>query len=118
MVLIGLGSLLILFFMDGMKIELIVIGISMAPILLALELNRRNQIQAAGSIMAVALIIMVTVLATVGQGIYDIAVMSYPAILIIASLILRRNSTIYLTIFSILCLGWLIFGNIYGFYQP
>jgi len=118
MVLIGLGSLSILFVMEGLKIEMIVIGFSMTPILLALEFNRRNNTQLAGSIMAVSLLIMVTILATLGQGIYDISVMSYPAILIIASLILRRNSTIYLTIMAIGCLGWLIFGDIYGFYQP
>ena len=117
-VLIGLGSLLILFLTQGLKIEPIVIGIGMAPILAALELNRRSQTQLAGSIMAVALTMMVTVLATLGQGIHDIAVMSYPAILITASLILRRNTTIYLTILGVLCLGWLTFGDMYGFYKP
>jgi len=118
MVLIGMGSLSILFFIEGLKTERIVIGIGMTPILLALGLNRRNKTQLAGSIMAVSLMIMVTILATIGQGIYDISVMSYPAILIIASLILRRNTTIYLTIIAITCLGWLIFGDIYDFYQP
>jgi len=117
-VLIGMGSLLILFFLERLRVELIVISLSTVPILLALELNRRDNTQIAGTIIAVALTIMVTVLATLGQGIYDIAVISYPAILIIASLILRRNTMVYLTIIIVACLGWLIFGDIYGLYQP
>jgi len=118
LILMGMGSLAILFFKDGLTIELMVMGISALPILFALELNRRNNIQLAGTIIAVALTLMITILATIGQGIYDIAVMAYPAILIVASLILRRNTTIYLTVFLIACIGWLIFGEMYGFYQP
>src|SRR5215207_9460390 len=117
-ILIGLSSLSILFFMDGLATELVAMGISAMLVLFALELNRRNNTQLAGTIIAVALTTMITVLATIGQGIYDIAVMGYPAVLIVATLILKRNTTIYLTIFLIACIGWLIFGDTYGIYQP
>src|SRR5258706_822249 len=116
-VLIGLGCLLVLFFKEGSGMELTVIGLSIVPIFFAVELNRRNNTQVAGTIIAIVLTVMVTVLATLGQGIYDIAVMSYPAILIFASLILGRNNSIYLALLLIICVGWLIFGDIYGLYQ-
>src|SRR5690349_11465233 len=79
-VLIGLGCLLVLFFKEGSGIELTVIGLSTVPIFFALELNRRNNTQVAGAIIAIVSTIMVTALATLGQGIHDIAIMSYPAI--------------------------------------
>src|SRR5258706_8223273 len=97
--------------------ELTVIGLSTVPIFFALELNRRNNTQVAGTIIAIVLTITVTVLAALGQGIYDIAVMFYPTILIFASFILGRNNIIYLAFLLIICVGWLIFGDIYGLYQ-
>ena len=117
-ILIGMGFLMLVFLGEGLRMQFFIMGLSTLPILFALELNRRNSTQIAGIIVAIVLTIMITILATFGQGIYDIAVMTYPAILIVASLILRRNTTIYLTIFIIICMGWLIFGNVYGIYQP
>ncbi len=117
-VLIGQGITLIVFFKEGMSTELIVMAIGILPILATLELNRRNYTQVAGGIFAASLTILITLLATIGWGIYDIAIISYPAILVIASLILRRNITIYLTILILGCVAWLVFGGILGIYQP
>jgi len=118
LLLAGLIGLAILFFKQGLIKEIYVIVISILFILTALEINRRNNQQLAGAIIAVTLTLMVTILATIGEGIYDIGVMFYPVILILTSLILNRKSIIYLTFFIIACIGWLVFGNIYGFYQP
>lgn len=118
LILTGMGSLAFLFFREESVKELIALGISAAIILLALAFNRKDKTQRAGLIIALVLTTMITMLATIGQGIYDIAVMAYPATLIIASFVLRRNTTTYLTAFLITCVGWLIFGNIYGLYQP
>jgi hypothetical protein len=44
--------------------------------------------------------------------------MAYPAILILAGLILQRNASIQLTFLIVACVAWLVFGEIQGWYQP
>lgn len=118
LILVGLGSVAILLVKGGWWREAIGLAIGMLPIIFAFELNRRNNAQLAGSLIAVTLTLAITALATIGEGIYDIGVMAYPAILLTAALVLRRNTTIYLTIFMLASIGWLIFGDLYGLYQP
>jgi PAS domain S-box-containing protein len=118
LVLTGQVGVLAIYFQEGMTLDFFVMVLGVIPILAALELNRRNNIQAAGSILAVSLTLFITMLATIGNGIYDIGVTAYPAILIIASLILRRNTTLYLTLLVLACIAWLVFGGILGLYLP
>jgi PAS domain S-box-containing protein len=113
-----LGIIIFFYYLGGQKTEMLVMGINILPILAALELARINRTEAAGTIIAFMLTFMVTVLATIGQGINDIGVMALPAILLIASLILRREITISLTLFMIVCCGWLVYGQVFGVYQP
>ncbi len=117
-VFMSLIVLLFIYLKNNYPIEATVTVLSLIPILATFELNRRGKIQAAGGILAVVLILMVTALATVGQGIHDIGIMAYPSILLIASLILKRRSIILLTILTIVCTGWLVFGQFYGAYTP
>ncbi len=118
LILCGQLVVLALYIKEGMDSESLIMAFGMFPIFAALELNRRNKTQVAGYILTLSLAILVTALATIGAGIYDIGIISYPAILIIASLILRRNSTIYLTFLILVCVAWLVFGGILGIYQP
>jgi len=112
-------SIIVIFLIrDGAYQDVDVIGFSIIPILTALLLVYHNHIQLGGGIVATALTLTVTILATMGQGIYDIGTMAFPAILIIASLILHRKAIIYLTGFIVLCNAWLIFGDLYNWYQP
>jgi PAS domain S-box-containing protein len=117
-VLAGQVCMLYVFHRELMNTEFIVMAFGTLPILATLELNRRDNTQTAGGILAVSLTVLTTVLATMGAGIYDIAVMSYPAILVIGSLILKRGSTDYLTLLIIGCVAWLVLGSTLGFYQP
>ncbi|MFT3895866.1 MAG: PAS domain S-box protein [Anaerolineales bacterium] len=117
-ILILMAVIIYFYYLSGLKTEIIIIGVGTVPILIALELARENRIQVAGFIISFSLTIMVTILATIGQGINDIGMMAFPAILLIASLILRREITVSLTFFMILCSAWLVYGNIYHFYQP
>lgn len=117
-VFINLLILLFIYRKNNYPIESTITTLSLIPILFAFELNRRGRIQLSGNILAIILILMVTGLATVGQGIHDIAIMAYPPILLIASLILRKRNIILLTILTITCTGWLVFGQLYGVYQP
>ncbi|MBL7942315.1 MAG: PAS domain-containing protein, partial [Flavobacteriales bacterium] len=110
--------LLFLYFQNKYLPEAVITAISLIPLLFVLELTRRSKIQAAGGLLAVVLLTMVTALATVGQGIHDIGIMAYPSILLIISLIVRRKSFIFLTLLTVLCAAWLVFGEIFGIYKP
>lgn len=119
--LVAFMSLIVLLFIylkNNYPIEAAITALSLIPILAAFELNRRGKVQATGNVIVVVLIIMVTALATVGQGIHDIGIIAYPSILLIASLILKKRSIILLTILTVACTGWLIFGQLYGAYTP
>ena len=117
-VLMVLGIILYLYRRAGMMGEIAVTGVGILPILAAFEIARRNHIEVAGSIISFTMTLMVTVLATIGQGIHDLAIMAYPGILLIASLILRRKITMILTALMITCCGWLVFGEMYHLFQP
>jgi signal transduction histidine kinase len=65
----------------------------------------------------VTIILLITWLATLGQGLYDIGILGYPVILIVAGLVLRGRVIMYLAFFIILCIGWLTFGNYFSLYD-
>lgn len=118
LILLAQGGILALYVTGGLAKDALIISLGMLPILLASALIYRKKTETGGAIIAISLTVMITILATIGQGIYDIGTMAFPAILIIASLILKRNTVFYLTGLIILCNGWLIFGAVYGLYQP
>ena len=94
------------------------IAISLIPIIATYYLIHREQFEFAGMFLAILMIAMNTVLASRGLGIHNISNLAYPAILIVASLVTRTRTMIFLTILSILSMGWLVFGEIYGLYTP
>lgn len=93
-------------------------AIGIVPILVAILLLRENAISVPSTLLAVTIILLITYLATFGQGIHDIGLLGYPVILIVAGLILRGRVILYLAILIIMCSGWLVFGDIYGLYTP
>jgi signal transduction histidine kinase len=94
------------------------IAIGLVPILGSILFLRKNAISVPSTVLAVTIILLITLLATFGQGIHDLGLLGYPVILIVAGLILRGRVILYLAILIILCLGWLVFGDIYGLYEP
>ena len=96
----------------------LVISIGILPIIVSLFLMRRGQISFPSVVLAVNMILLITYLTTNGNGIYDIGILGYPAILIVTGLILRGRVVAFLAGMIILCLGWLVFGDILGFYEP
>jgi len=118
LILIAQGIVALSLFFGGAVGDSIIVLIALLPILAAFGFAYWKHIQMAGEIIAISLTLMITILATVGQGIYDIGTMAFPAILIIASLILKRNSVLYLAGLIVLCNAWLIFGDILNLYQP
>ncbi len=91
-----------------------VIGLQALP----LSLIKNGKVFAGSIILMVLTLGAVTVFATIGQGIRDIAIVVFPVIYIFAGLSLNRwvfRITIALSIVSI---AWLAFGEKYGWYTP
>jgi len=99
-------------------ISALVISLGFIPTLLSLILLSRDTISVPSTILAVTLILLITWLATLNQGLYDIGILGYPVILIIAGLILRGRVIMYLAFLIILCLAWLAFGELWNWYEP
>lgn len=98
--------------------DALVTSVGIIPIVISLTLMRRGALSMPSTVMATAIILIVTGLATLNQGVYDIGVLGYPVILIVAGLILKGRVIIYLTLLIIACMGWLVFGDAWNLYQP
>jgi diguanylate cyclase (GGDEF)-like protein/PAS domain S-box-containing protein len=84
----------------------------------ALWLTQQGKPRAASVFLALMLYMIVTGLAIQGQGINDIAVVAYPALLISFSLILPRRFQLLLALLIIAAIAWLVFGAMSGLYLP
>jgi len=110
--------LIIVYLITGNYPNAEVTAIGIIPILISISLLRRDAVSVPSTILAVTIILLITCLASFGQGINDIGVLGFPVILIVAGLILRGRVILNLTLLIIGCMGWLKFGAIWGFYQP
>src|SRR5512141_1977303 len=80
-------------------LKALVTSIGFIPIVVALHLIRRDEaVSLPSTILAVTIIVLITILATFTQGIYDIGVLGFPVILIVAGLILRGKVVMNLAI--------------------
>lgn len=94
-------------------------SIGIIPIVISLLLIRREEaVSLPSTILAVTIILLITSLATFNQGMYDVGVLGYPVILIVAGLILRGRVVMYLAFLIIACMAWLVFGAIWNLYEP
>jgi signal transduction histidine kinase len=111
-------ALMIVYLLRGNYLNAGVITIGFIPILISITLLSNDAVSVPSTILAITIILLITCLATFGQGINDIGVLGFPVILIVAGLILRGRVIMYLTLLIIVCMGWLKFGAIWGFYTP
>jgi signal transduction histidine kinase len=88
------------------------------PVLASYYLARRQKFEFAAVFLSMVLIVLNTVIATKGLGIHHINVLAFPGILIVASLVTRKRTMIFLTTMTILCMAWLVFGELYNLYTP
>jgi signal transduction histidine kinase len=98
-------------------IESLMLLIGVVPIIASLILIRKKMILLPVAILSVNITLLITYIATTDNGIHDIGMMGLPVVLIITGLILRGGVIPYLTTFIIICLAWLVFGDIFGFYD-
>jgi signal transduction histidine kinase len=97
----------------------LVTSLGIIPIVVSLLMIHRDAaVSLPSTILAVTIILLITILATFTQGIYDIGVLGFPVILIVAGLILRGKVVMNLAIFIIICMAWLVFGDLFHLYTP
>lgn len=109
--------LLASYLIEGYYRNAVAASTALLPILISLYLLRRDEVSLPSTILAVSSAITITWLATLGNGIHDIGVLGYFVILIVAGLIMRGKVIMMLTAFIIACMGWLAFGEYFGWYH-
>ncbi len=95
-----------------------VVGAGIILLAVTFWLVRRGHWQAGSLVIAIGMLMTVTLIATVGQGIYDLAVMAYPIIFIFAGLTLPRayfGLSVGLTLIAVM---WLALGDANGWFVP
>lgn len=97
----------------------LVTSIGIIPIIISLLLIRRDEaVTIPSTVLAITIILLITSLATLNQGIYDIGLLGFPVILIVAGLILRGRVVMYLALLIIACMAWLVFGDLGNVFKP
>ena len=81
-------------------------------------LIRRGRLLWASMVLTVAVLALVTVVITDGQGIHDVTIVVYPAVIVLASLVLQRRPFVIVTLLTIASVGWAVFGAMAGWYLP
>ena len=112
-----LGGILIGLTNDSYVSAAILAG-GVVPALVALYLARQKRFEAASVLLAILFLVMNTALSTNGLGIHSVNNLVFPTILIIASMVSRRRTMFFLTALTVICLGWLVFGEVRGVYSP
>ncbi len=98
--------------------QAVFMAISLPFVMLSMVFLRRQKFENAAVFLTVTLFIQITIQSTAGLGIHHIANLGFPAILIIASLVIRKRTLIFLTLLAVACAAWLVFGELSGAYTP
>ena len=89
------------------------------PLILSAFFFIRNQnFEVAAVFLAIVLFLLITLIGTTGLGIHHLSNLGFPTILIVASLVTRKRTMVFLTLFAIGCTAWLVFGELSGAYTP
>ena len=79
---------------------------------------RKQLFETAAVFLAMVLFLLITMIATAGLGIHHLSNFGFPTILIVASLVTRKRTMVFLTLFAVGCAAWLVFGELSGAYTP
>lgn len=95
-----------------------IVAINIIPVIGSYFLIRQRKFELVATVLAILFITSITLIATYGEGIHHLSVMGYSTVLIIASLVIRKRMMVLLALYNILCIAWLVFGELLGFYKP
>lgn len=94
------------------------IAFTLILVLASVYLVRRQKFEITTILLTVLLITMVTINATMDLGVHHLSVLAYPVILIVASLVVQKRTMVFLTAYNIICVAWLVFGELNDLYTP
>ncbi|MBI9051802.1 MAG: diguanylate cyclase [Anaerolineaceae bacterium] len=92
--------------------------ISAMLLFIPLSILYRGYLRISGLIVVTITLVMLTLGITLGQGIHDIAIIGYPMIVVIASLLLPRRDYFFVSALTVGALAWLVFGEAFDLYIP
>jgi PAS domain S-box-containing protein len=95
-----------------------ILAISILPIPAVFLFIQRKKFEWAAVFLALLLLALITLLATLGLGIHHISNLGYPMILIVSSMVTRKRTMVFLTLCATGCVAWLVFGELSGAYTP
>ena len=103
-----------LFYGDRVLIALTLVGCAL--LIIPMVLLRRRRVRASGLAVMLIEVATVTTIATVGQGIRDLAIVTFPIIFIFAGLALERAYFRICVGLTLLAVCWLVFGESLGWF--
>lgn len=118
LILLGLFAGILIVLGNRSNFAPVLMSIGTVPVAAAYYLVSRQRFEVAAVFLSLVLILINTLLATNGVGIHHVSVLAYPAILIVASMVTKKRTMIFLTAFVIVCVGWLVFGELNRWYTP
>jgi diguanylate cyclase (GGDEF)-like protein len=98
--------------------EAISLTVALPLVLFAFFFIKRKQFEITAVFLAIILFLLLTFISTSGLGVHSLSNFGYPAILIVASLVMRKRTLVFLTIIAITCVAWLVFGELAGSFKP
>jgi MFS family permease len=105
-----------LYWADWRLLSVSVVGIILQAAPLILIRNRR--LGAAAFILMLSVLGTTVVMASIGQGSRDVAVLAFPIIFIFAALVLNRRLFVLTVGLALVASAWLVFGQTFGWYVP
>ena len=95
-----------------------ILAVGLALIISFISIGLAKSRQSTIFLVALTLTAITTLICTRGQGVHDITIVAYPAILILSMHILGKREFIVLTAISLLAILWLALGARYGLFIP
>jgi diguanylate cyclase (GGDEF)-like protein len=104
--------------LHGDWLQVAFMGTSSLVVLVCFPLILKNKFELATIVLALVLFSLITLISTYGLGIHAITNLGFPAILILASLVIRKRTLALIFAYAVVCVAWLVFGELLDLYQP
>ena len=114
--LLAVAIFLLIAILTGMPTTTLVMGIGLVILIASVWLARLGYVQIASLILLFMSLLMINCLLWIGHGIHDIAVIAYPVVLIIGSLILDRRSYLIITGLTVFSSMFIILVELTGYH--
>jgi diguanylate cyclase (GGDEF)-like protein len=100
----------------GDLVSVFATSVSAIIVIVPFLLLKRGHLIASGLFLVLIVLTNVTLLATIGQGIHDVAIMAYPTIIIFGCMALNRIYFRICVVLTLASMAWLVFGEANGLF--